>query len=304
MSCESEHQVSAQGAASFREVYYASADGLRLHARFYEQAGVESPAVLCLAGLTRNSRDFEELAPHLACRYRVLCPDLRGRGFSQHDPNQQNYQPVTYLADILALLKTLSVTRVAVIGTSLGGLLAMMLAATKQDTVAGIVLNDIGPEVDPAGLARIRGYAGQLPAVHTWDEAVAQLQTVHSQAWPGVDQSTWLRLARRSYRENASGHPVLDYDPGIGNALRSAPAQPADLWPLWAALGPVPALAIRGERSDILSPATFERMQREKPDLVRQTVARRGHVPLLDEPDCLPAIDAFLARLDYQRPQV
>jgi pimeloyl-ACP methyl ester carboxylesterase len=291
--------MSAEGVAPFREVYYASGDGLRLYARIYGQAG-EAPAVLCLPGLTRSSRDFEVLAPHLARRYRVICPDLRGRGYSDRDPSCRNYQPATYLADILELLRTLPVARVTIIGTSLGGLLAMMLAASRRDMVAGIVLNDIGPEVDPAGLARIRGYAGQLPPVRTWAEAVAQLQSVYSHAWPGLDDATWLRLARRSYRENANGNPVLDCDPGVGNALRSAPAQPADLWPLWAAVGPVPALAIRGELSDILSPATFERMQREKADLVRQTVARRGHVPLLDEPDCLPAIDAFLARLDHR----
>lgn len=293
-------KASPEVVAPFREVYYASADGLRLYARIYEQAGIAAPAVICLPGLTRNSRDFEVLAPHLACRYRVLCPDLRGRGCSERDSSCQTYQPATYLTDVLALLKSLAILRVAIIGTSLGGLLAMMLAASKQDMVAGIILNDIGPEIDPAGLARIRGYAGQLPAVHTWAEAVMQLQSVYGHAWPGLDPATWLRLARRSYRENSSGNPVLDYDPGVGNALRSAPAQPADLWSLWAALGRVPALAIRGELSDILSPATFERMQREKADLVRQTVARRGHVPLLDEPDCLPAIDAFLAGLDYR----
>jgi pimeloyl-ACP methyl ester carboxylesterase len=292
--------MTPEAVAPFREVYYASADGLRLYARIYEQAGIEAPAVVCLPGLTRNSRDFEALAPHLARSYRVLCPDLRGRGHSERDSSCLSYQPAAYLADILELLQTLSVPRVAIIGTSLGGLLAMMLAASKQEMVAGIVLNDVGPEIDPVGLARIRGYAGQLPPVRTWTEAILQLQSVHSDAWPGLDPAAWLRLARRSYRENASGNPVLDCDPGVGNALRSAPAQPADLWPLWAALGPVPALAIRGELSDILSPATFERMQHEKPDLVRQTVARRGHVPILDEPDCLPVIDAFLARLDYR----
>ena len=300
MGRELEGQVSPDAVAPFREVYYASADGLRLYARVYDQRGIESPAVLCLPGLTRNSRDFEVLAPHLARRYRVLCPDLRGRGYSERDSKWQNYQPATYLTDILELLKALSVPRVAIIGTSLGGLLAMMLVASKQDMVAGIILNDIGPEIDPAGLARIRGYVGQLPPVRTWAEAVIQLQGVHSDAWPGLDSATWLRLAHRGYREDASGNPVLDCDPAVGNALRSAPAQPADLWPLWAALGPVPALAIRGELSDILSAATFERMQHEKANLVRQTVARRGHVPLLDEPDCLPAIDAFLARLDYR----
>src|SRR5581483_5707050 len=171
MRREPESEVSEKAVEPFREVSYASGDGLRLYARVYEQAGIGAPAVLCLPGLTRNSRDFEVLAPHLARRYRVLCPDLRGRGRSERDPNWQNYHPGTYLTDILALLKTLSAARVAIIGTSLGGLLAMMLAASKQDVVGGIVLNDIGPEIDPAGLERIRGYAGQLPPVHSWAEA-------------------------------------------------------------------------------------------------------------------------------------
>lgn len=288
--------------ADFREQYWQAADGLRLYSRVYDRAGPEAPAVLCLPGLTRNSRDFEDLAPHLAARYRVVCPDLRGRGLSARDPVWQHYQAASYVADLAVLLKLLGLERVAIVGTSLGGLLAMILAATAPQAVAGIVLNDIGPEIDPAGAERIRGYAGRLPPVRSWDEAIAQQQLVFGAAWPNLDAARWARIARRSYREDGSGTPVLDADPGIGEAMRAAPAQPADLWPLYATLKTVPALAIRGALSDILSAATFERMQRDKPDLERLTVADRGHVPLLDEPECLAAIDAFLARLAYRVP--
>ena len=290
--------------ADYHEQRWISADGLELYSRVYAGAGAGAPAVLCLPGLTRNSRDFEALAPHLARHYRVVCPDLRGRGYSARDPNWKNYQPATYVADLSALLKVLGLRRVAIIGTSLGGLLAMILASVAPQAVAGIVLNDVGPEVDPAGVERIRGYAGRLPPVRSWDEAIAQQRLVFGAAWPDLPDSRWATIARRSYREDAAGTPVLDVDPGVGEAVRAGPAAPADLWPVFAALKSVPALAIRGALSDILSAATFERMQREKPDLERLTVAGRGHVPLLDEPECLAAIDAFLARLSYEPPPV
>ncbi|HUO78973.1 MAG TPA: alpha/beta hydrolase [Steroidobacteraceae bacterium] len=289
---------------AFREQYWTSADGLRLYARVYESAGADAPAVLCLPGLTRNSRDFEDLAPHLAARYRVVCPDLRGRGLSARDPDWKNYQTATYVADLMALLPVLGLRRVAIVGTSLGGLLAMILASVAPAAVAGIVLNDIGPEIDPVGAERIRGYAGRLPPVRSWDEAIEQQRLVFGAAWPNLAAGRWATLARRNYREDASGTPVLDADPGIGEAMRAAAAAapPPDLWPLYATLKSVPALAIRGVLSDILSAATFERMQREKPDLERLSVAARGHVPLLDEPECLAAIDGFLGRLSYRVP--
>jgi pimeloyl-ACP methyl ester carboxylesterase len=280
----------------FREQRWTSADGLELYSRIYAATAADAPAVLCLPGLTRNSRDFEDLARHLAPRYRVVCPDLRGRGQSARDPNWRNYQPATYIADLTALTRVLDLHRFAIVGTSLGGLLAMVLASLAPQAVAGIVLNDIGPEIDPAGAARIGGYAGKLPPVRSWDEAVAQQRQVFGSAWPDLDEARWAKVARRSYRQDAAGTPVLDADPGIGEALRAAAGQPADLWPLYATLSAVPALAIRGALSDILSVATFERMQREKPDLEPLTVAGRGHVPLLDEPECLAAIDSFLAR--------
>ena len=283
----------------YEERQYHSRDGLALYYRRYPaQDGVAASALLCLPGLTRNSRDFERLAPSLARTRTVLAPDLRGRGRSQYDPQWARYQPATYLDDVAALLAHEGLERVVVIGTSLGGLLAMMLAATRPNALSGVVLNDIGPEVDPAGVERISRYAGKLPAVTNWDEAVAQSREVYGGALPDLPDEEWRAFARRSYREDPNGRPVLDMDPMIGEAVRSAPnAAAPDLWPLWQALAAVPALAIRGAHSDILSSATFERMAQEKPDLLRVEVANRGHVPLLDEPAAITAIEAFLARV-------
>jgi pimeloyl-ACP methyl ester carboxylesterase len=287
----------------YREQRWTSPDGLELYCRIYEapaSGGTSAPralTVLCLPGLTRNSRDFEELAPHRAARYRVVWPDLRGRGFSARDPQWQNYHPGTYLADLQRLMQVLDLERVAIVGTSLGGLLGMMLGATVPERVAGLVLNDVGPEIDPKGIDRIKSYTGLLPPVRTWDEALNQLRTVYGSAWPGLSDAMWSALVRRSYRADASGVPVLDCDPRVGDALRAAPPAPGTLWPVFARLGDIPMLVIRGAHSDILSAGTLERMQREKPDLERVTVGNRGHVPLLDEPEALTAIDRFLARL-------
>lgn len=284
-------------AATYREYRWTSADGLELYSRIYGTATPEAPAVLCLPGLTRNSRDFEALAPHLAARYQVVCPDLRGRGFSARDPHWRNYQPGTYLADVRQLMAVLGLGRVAIIGTSLGGILGMMLGAVAPERVTGIVLNDIGPEIEPSGLDRIRGYTGMLPPVGNWKDAVVQLRSVYGKAWPGVSEETWAILARRTYRADSSGVPLLDYDPRIGDAMRAAPPAPDGLWPTFCRLDSVPMLVIHGALSDILSAAAVERMRRRKPDLECATVSDRGHVPLLDEPPVLSAIDRFLARL-------
>jgi pimeloyl-ACP methyl ester carboxylesterase len=286
--------------SEFRVHRWTSHDGLSLYSRVYDEAPPQALAVLCLPGLTRNSRDFERLASHLAPHFRVICPDLRGRGFSARDPNWRNYHPSTYMGDLYALLRGLDITRVAIIGTSLGGLLAMMLPSVVRGAIVGVVLNDIGPEIDPAGAARIAGYAGRLPPVSTWAEAVAQLREVYGSALPGLPDSMWIELTRRSYREDADGVPVLDVDSMVGEALRKSSSRTPDLWPLFAALGSIPMLAIRGAHSDILSEATFARMQREKPDLVRLEVANRGHMPLLDETECLAGIDTFLERLNQR----
>jgi len=275
--------------------WFESDDGLRLFSRVYAGPSPGAPVVLCLHGLMRNSRDFEDLAIHLTARYRVIVPDVRGRGFSARDPKAENYQIPVYLKDLELLLNALGVERTAIIGTSMGGLIAMVLAAMQPARVARIVLNDVGPEVDPAGLERIRGYAGKSTAVKTWAEAAAQLRTVFGKAWPGLDVARWEALARRSYRTNPSGDIEADADPRIGDVLRGSPSAVPDVWPLWRTLERIPVLALRGALSDVLSEATLARMQREKPDLQALTIANRGHVPLLDEPESLAAIDAFLA---------
>jgi pimeloyl-ACP methyl ester carboxylesterase len=278
------------------EKYWSSHDGLELYSRVYPGPTASAPTVLCLHGLTRNSRDFEDLAPHLQRRFRVVVPDVRGRGLSARDPNPHNYQPAIYLQDILALLDDVDAPRVAVIGTSMGGMLAMMMAVAHRDRVAGVVLNDMGPEVDPKGLERIKGYAGRLPAPKNWDEAIAQTRSMFGNAWPNLSGERWSALTRRGYREDEKGGLSVDADPMIGEMLRAAPAATANLWPFWAAMRGIPILVIRGAQSDILSGATFAKMKAENPDLAQLEVAQRGHVPLLDEPECIAAIDALLAR--------
>lgn len=277
--------------------WFSSHDGLKLYSSVYAASAANAPVVLCLHGLTRNSRDFEDLAPHLAARYRVIVPDMRGRGLSARDPNANNYTIPVYVQDVQRLLADLRAPRVAIIGTSMGGLMAMVMAATQPGVVTGIVLNDIGPEVDPAGLERIRGYAGKVAAVRTWPEAVAQARSIYGSAWPNLSDVRWETIVRRGYRANASGVPEVDADPLIAEPLRNTSSAAPDLWPLWKTLAGVPILAIRGAHSDILSAATLARMQREKPDLECLTVPERGHVPLLDEPVCIAAIDSFLSRL-------
>ncbi|HEV2285539.1 MAG TPA: alpha/beta hydrolase [Steroidobacteraceae bacterium] len=277
------------------EYWFESHDGLRLFGRVYPGPTPAAPVVLCLHGLMRNSRDFEDLAPHLSSRYRVIVPDVRGRGFSARDPKPENYQVPVYIKDLEPLFNGLGVERAAIVGTSMGGLIAMVLAALQPARVARIVLNDVGPEIDPVGLERIRGYAGKGPAVQTWAGAVAQMQSMFASAWPGIDPGRWEALARRSYRASTAGVVEADADPRIGDVIRSAPPTATDLWPLWRSLAKVPVLALRGALSDVLSVTTLERMQREKPDLQAVTIPGRGHAPLLDEAESLAAIDAFLA---------
>jgi pimeloyl-ACP methyl ester carboxylesterase len=281
---------------SAAEYWFDSPEGLRLFSRVYAGPAPGAPVVVCLHGLMRNGRDFEDLAAHLAARCRVIVPDVRGRGLSARDPNFNNYQLPVYLKDLLTLLTGLGAAHVTLIGTSMGGLMAMLLAATQPALVAGIVLNDVGPEVDRAGLERIRGYAGKAAPESSWPEAVATVRSVYGSALPGLSDERWERMARQSYRADAHGVPQADADPLIGEPLRNSDSAAPDLWPLWGVLAKVPMLAIRGAHSDILSAATLTRMQREKPDLQVLTVADRGHTPLLDEPECLGAIERFLSR--------
>ena len=282
--------------AAASEFWFDGDDGLRLFSRVYAGPRADAPVVLCLHGLMRNSRDFDDLAQRLAARYRVVVPDVRGRGFSARDPNFKNYQVPVYLQDVTRLLVGLGVVRASIVGTSMGGLMAMVLGVMAPQMVTGIVLNDVGPELDPQGLERIRGYAGKSPPVRSWAEAIASVRDTYGTVWPGLTEERWEKIARLSYRANAQGVPEADADPLIGEPLRDPKAAAVNLWPLWGALAKVPILAIRGANSDILSVAILERMQRQKRSGLKVlTVANRGHTPLLDEPECLAAIDEFLA---------
>ncbi|MEO0346427.1 MAG: alpha/beta hydrolase [Pseudomonadota bacterium] len=276
--------------------YVPSHDGLQLFYRDFAGDDARCP-VVCLPGLTRNSRDFEDLAPHIAPDRRVVAPDLRGRGFSARDPEWRNYHPDTYVQDVWTLLDSLDIDRAVLIGTSLGGLMSMTMGAQHTERVAGIVLNDVGCEIAPEGLARIMGYTGKLQPVTDWASAADQARSVYGASMPDLDETMWLRLARRGFRENDDGVPVLDADPNIGLALREVGATEADPWASFAALSDTPVLLLRGEHSDILARDTIARMHQMKPDLEALEIADRGHVPLLDEPESLAAIDQFLERV-------
>lgn len=276
----------------YREFRYRPEDGLSLFCREYAPPRPQG-TVICLHGLTRNSRDFGRLAKHLGETYRVLTPDLRGRGASEWDPKLENYHVKVYYQDIVRLITDEVTGRLAIIGTSLGGILAMNLAVHVPFRMAGIVMNDIGPELASTGLTRISGYVGTREAPGTWAAAVAQLKVNYAHAYPDFDDEEWMAYAKASHREREDGHVVADYDPAIGTAVRASSSK-FDMWPLWAQIA-VPVLAIRGTLSDLLSAETFERMAKEKPDLIRIEVPNRGHTPLLTEPHVLARIDKFLA---------
>lgn len=279
----------------YSDLFYESHDGLTLYARDY--AGVESaPALICIPGLTRNSADFEELCDTLAGEYRLLAVDLRGRGRSDADPNPLNYHPGNYAQDIASLLQAASLKSAIFIGTSLGGLVAMTLAATSPDAVRGIVLNDVGPEINPAGLARIRSYVSNARDVTSWEEAVEATREIQQDVLPGLSDSEWQVFTRRLYRERADGTPVLNFDAGISVLVEAQDptAEPADLWSLFAMLADLPMLVIRGEHSDILSTQIVSKMAAMHRRMSYLEVKERGHAPLLNEPEVVPAIKQFL----------
>ncbi len=280
----------------FEENYVTSSDGLSLYYRDYNSSATATP-IVCLPGLTRNARDFEEIAPRLAAEgWRVLAPDLRGRGHSDYDSNPANYIPTKYVDDTLRFLDDLDLESISIIGTSLGGLMAMIIASVAPERLQSVILNDVGPEIEPTGLEHIRSYVGKSVPRQTWREVVLAFSVTNAHIYPNLPEHMWEVLARRTHREMPSGDIVADYDPKIASAFAGAEGvQPAqDLWPQFAALGQIPTLAFRGELSDILSVKTFKDMQTQHPKIVAVTVHDRGHVPLLDEPECKAAIMKFL----------
>ncbi len=285
--------------ANHRDFWLTTADGLKLYARDYANDAA-SLTVLCLPGLTRNSADFEDLAERLHDRYRLVVMDPRGRGRSAYDPEPSRYQLPTYAADAFALLDALNLREVALLGTSMGGLIAMLMTTRAPQRIRGVVLNDIGPVVESAGLARIQSYVGTHKIVETWAEAVDVAKSNNQAAFPDLSEEQWLAFAHRLFRENAAGRPELAYDPAISQPIKESPqaAAPGDLWQIFDAMKGIPMLVIRGALSDILSAGTVRQMAKRHGSLRQVEVSRTGHAPLLTEPEAETAIVDFLASIE------
>ena len=280
---------------NYIDVFYQSDDGLRLYARDYPSVVPGTPVILCLPGLTRNSKDFATLANALQQTHRVICPDQRGRGRSARDPEAANYRPDKYALDMFTLLNLLQIKEVVIIGTSLGGLMAILMIASEPARIKAAVLNDVGPEVDPRGVARITRYVGKTAPANNWQEAVQQTASINAAAFPDFKQVEWQTMARDLYVQEGRV-PVLDYDPAIAHGLATGSAAP-NLWPLFDGVGDKPMLVIRGQESDILSVETLAEMSHRLPHLTSLNIARRGHAPTLTEPEAHKAICEFLGTL-------
>jgi pimeloyl-ACP methyl ester carboxylesterase len=285
----------------YSDRWWTSKDGLKLYARDYPGAnGTAKLPVVCIHGLTRNSKDFEEVAPYLAATgRRVLALDVRGRGLSARDPQPMNYHPATYAGDVLALFAQAGIGRAVFVGTSMGGLITMSLAALKPAVVAGAVINDVGPQVSPVGLARIAAYTGKAAPVESWDDAAAYVKTTNEPVFPAYGDADWSAFARRVFREDASGKPVLDYDPDISVPIRAAgpKALTPNLWPMFKKLAKTPLLLVRGGTSDLLDAEIAKKMRKTAPKMGYVEVPAIGHAPMLTEPEAKAAILQFLAGL-------
>lgn len=281
----------------YEDIYYQSVDGLTLYARDYNRAPAGAPTVICIPGLTRNSRDFEFIAEHIADQYRVLCVELRGRGKSNYDPTFENYNPGTYVKDIIALLDQLKLDQAILLGTSLGGIISMLMSTLAPDRVQAVIMNDIGPVVDKTGLDRIQSYVGKSPPVKTWADAVAQIKQTGVDAFPDYNEDDWLAMAHKLFAEDATGTPVLDYDPNISKPFSSSNEDSGDMWGLYEAVQQKPTLLIRGALSDILGKDTFDEMRDRHTSAQSVELANIGHAPMLDEPEAVSAIDTFLTSL-------
>jgi len=284
--------------SGFTERELRTADNLALSYRDYGSRFSTRMPVLCLAGLTRNARDFHDLALALAPDRRVISLDARGRGRSEYDPDHSNYTLIREVGDILGLLSKEFDQPCIIVGTSRGGLASMILHGVRPDMIAGIVLNDIGPELEPAGLTRIMGYLGIAPEpLETWDDAVAAMKASNAHEFSGLDEAAWRAWAERTFRDQ-DGVPVLDYDPRLRDAMLEAGSGAPDFWPQFRSLADTPVLLLRGENSDLLSARTVQQMRRMKPDMTAVTVRGRGHVPFLDEPEARSAILSFIAETE------
>jgi pimeloyl-ACP methyl ester carboxylesterase len=285
----------------WRDIYFTARDGLRLHARHYSGGGSQRRPVICLAGLTRNARDFHKLAEVLSDprghRRDVYALDYRGRGLSDHAPDASTYTIPAELGDVLDFMTMIGVADAAIIGTSRGGLIAMAMAAQRPTAMGVCVMNDIGPVIERDGLARIVAYVGRVPLPPTWAEARELVKSMNKLAFPNVSDEDWDAIARQLFNDE-NGFPTPGYDPKLSAALTLTDGPLPELWGPFAALYTVPMLLIRGSRSDILSAKTAQEMARRHPDLVLHTVEDEGHAPWLRDAPSLKAIYDFLYRTD------
>ena len=286
--------------------YVTAPDGLRLHVREYGSSQPNVLPIVCLPGLARTAADFEPLATALAGdrdnARRVLALDYRGRGRSDYDRNASNYMLAVELNDLMAVLTALGIGPSVFVGTSRGGILTMLLAVARPTAIAGVVLNDIGPVIEPKGLLRIKSYVGKLPAPKSFEEGAEILQRLFDAQFPKLDREAWLAAARRMW-EVRDGRLVTTYDVNLAQTLKGLdPGQPVPaLWKEFDALARVPVMAIRGANSDLLSGATVEAMRARRPDLETIVVPDQGHAPLLAEPDIVRRIAAFVERCEKAR---
>ena len=289
--------------ALWQDIYYASFDDLRLHARYYPVEDPKGRPVVCLPGLTRNARDFHYLASYLATHKQqpreVYALDYRGRGLSQYDRHWENYTPFIELIDTLDFMTLQGLHQAAIIGTSRGGIIAMMMAAIRPTAMGVVVLNDIGPVIETRGLARIMGYVGRMPVPKTWEDAAMLLREMNERAFPAITFAQWEEIAHDIFSER-KGRPAQAYDKKLARAFGSIDlSRPVpDFWPQFIALGQFPALVLRGANSDLLKAETVEAMVERHPNLRALTVPGQGHAPILRDQETVEAIGSFLAAND------
>jgi pimeloyl-ACP methyl ester carboxylesterase len=293
------------GDTTFEDIYFTARDGLKLHARRYPGAGsAEGRPVLCLPGLTRNGRDFHDLAVALSRRASgsrtVYTFDYRGRGLSEFDPDWRDYTVAIEMLDVLDFMTLAGLEDAAVIGTSRGGLITMLMAAAQPTNIGAAVLNDIGPVMEHDGLVRISGYVGRIPLPISWADATRMVRDLNKRHFPDVADRQWEEVARQLYNER-NGKPAVGYDQKLRNALSVLYGPLPELWPQFEALKRVPVLVVRGENSDVLSAATVDEMRRRHPALATVTVPSQGHAPLLKDEATIDAIRHFLAATDAGR---
>jgi pimeloyl-ACP methyl ester carboxylesterase len=292
-----------RNSAEWQDIYYASFDDLKLHARHYRVEEPKGRPVLCLPGLTRNAKDFHYLALALATHKQrpreVYTIDYRGRGLSQYDRHWENYTPYIELLDTLDFMTLAGLHQAAIIGTSRGGIIAMMMAAVRPTNMSAVVLNDVGPIIETRGLARIMGYVGRMPVPKTWEDAGMLLRDMNDRAFPGISLRQWEEIAHDIFNER-KGRPAQSYDKRLARAFgRIDLSRPApDLWLQFAALAQFPVLVLRGGNSDLLKPETVDAMVERHPNLRQLTVERQGHAPLLRDRETVEVIAGFLASND------